>query len=51
MAYPDDLKFRSCMTLFAQAGGDVQVFVDALDKYCGGEPDDRTLEILGVADL
>ena len=51
MAYPDDLKFRSCMTLFAQTGGDVQVFVDALDKYCGGEPDDRTLEILGVADL
>lgn len=51
MAYPDDLKFRSCMTLFAQAGGDVQVFVDALDKYCGGEPDDRTLEILGGAGL
>ncbi|HEU0229549.1 MAG TPA: DUF1810 domain-containing protein [Burkholderiaceae bacterium] len=48
MAYPDDLKFRSCMTLFAQAGEDVQVFADALDKYCGGEPDEKTLAILGL---
>lgn len=34
--YPDDLKFRSCMTLFAQAASDNQVFVNALQKYFGG---------------
>jgi len=41
--FPDDLKFRSCMTLFARATEDNQVFNDALRKYFGGEPDQRTL--------
>jgi uncharacterized protein (DUF1810 family) len=45
---PDDLKFRSCMTLFARASrdndGDPQPFVRALDKYFGGRPDPLTLE-------
>jgi uncharacterized protein (DUF1810 family) len=36
---PDDLKFRSCMTLFAHAMQDNQIFVDALQKYCAGKPD------------
>lgn len=31
--YPDNLKFRSSMTLFAQVPGDNQVFKDALHKY------------------
>src|SRR5271169_977252 len=35
---PDDLKFRSCMTLFANATGN-QVFVDALRKYFKGRSD------------
>jgi uncharacterized protein (DUF1810 family) len=48
MAYPDDLKFRSCMTLFSRTGGDVRVFVEALEKYCGGEADPMTLERLGL---
>ncbi|HKW58080.1 MAG TPA: DUF1810 domain-containing protein [Candidatus Acidoferrum sp.] len=43
---PDDLKFRSCMTLFAQATSDNQVFLDALKKCCGGESDPLTLERL-----
>ena len=34
--YPDDLKFRSCMTLFADATPDNQVFKDALKKYYPG---------------
>lgn len=42
---PDDLKFRSCMTLFAQATGDA-VFRRALEKYFDGEPDPRTVELL-----
>jgi len=33
--YPDYLKFRSCMTLFAQAVSDNQLFVSALQKYFG----------------
>ena len=45
--YPDDLKFRSSMTLFASVAPANQVFKDALDKYFGGEPDPLTLERLG----
>ena len=41
--YPDDMKFRSSMTLFASVASDNQVFKDALDKYFGGEPDPLTL--------
>ena len=41
--YPDDLKFRSCMTLFAHAAADNQVFTSALQKYFGGEPDPSPL--------
>jgi uncharacterized protein (DUF1810 family) len=44
--YPDDLKFRSSMTLFASVASGNQVFKDALDKYFGGEPDPLTLERL-----
>jgi uncharacterized protein (DUF1810 family) len=45
-AYPDDLKFRSSMTLFASVAPDYQVFKDALQKYFGGAPDPLTLERL-----
>jgi len=45
---PDDLKFRSCMTLFAHAAGENRVFLDALRKYCGGEFDPATLGLLGI---
>ena len=43
---PDDLKFRSCMTLFAYATTDNQKFLDALQKYCEGKFDPLTLERL-----
>ena len=43
---PDNLKFRSCMTLFAQVAPHEPVFQRALDKYFGGEGDARTLELL-----
>jgi uncharacterized protein (DUF1810 family) len=43
---PDDMKFRSSMTLFAQAAPDGASFAEALDKYFGGEPDARTLDLL-----
>jgi len=40
---PDDLKFRSCMTLFAHVTSDNQIFVEAVNKYYGGQFDDGTL--------
>ncbi|HEY8003111.1 MAG TPA: DUF1810 domain-containing protein [Phenylobacterium sp.] len=44
---PDDLKFGSSMTLFATAaGGDGGVYRAALDRWCGGRPDPRTLDLL-----
>lgn len=33
LGYPDELKFRSSMTLFASVTGDNQVFKEALEKY------------------
>jgi uncharacterized protein (DUF1810 family) len=44
--YPDDLKFRSSMTLFARAITNDQIFQDALKKYCNGELDPLTHERL-----
>ncbi|WP_437660806.1 DUF1810 domain-containing protein [Sorangium sp. So ce1182] len=43
---PDDMKFCSSMTLFARAAPDEETFRAALDKYCGAEPDPRTLALL-----
>jgi uncharacterized protein (DUF1810 family) len=44
--YPDDLKLRSCMTLFRLADLDCEVFQAVLDKYYDGEPDSRTVRIV-----
>ena len=46
LGYPDDLKFRSSMTLFACVSPDDPIFKDALQKYFGGELDHLTLERL-----
>ena len=46
MGYPDDLKLRSCMTLFAEAAPNEEIFQKVLDKFFNGEKDERTLEIL-----
>ena len=46
MGYPDDLKLRSSMTLFAEAAPDEKVFQKVLDKFYGGKKDERTLTIL-----
>jgi uncharacterized protein (DUF1810 family) len=46
---PDDLKFRSCLTLFSQAASDDSdraLFMEALEQFYAGEPDPRTLELL-----
>ena len=44
--YPDDLKLRSSMTLFARAAPDTPVFAAVLGRYFDGEPDPHTLERL-----
>ena len=41
---PDDMKFRSCMTLFAQVSPDDNLFTRALQKYFAGVPDPLTLD-------
>ena len=46
---PDDLKFRSCLTLFREAASnhsDRALFARALDQFYRGQPDGRTLELL-----
>jgi uncharacterized protein (DUF1810 family) len=46
---PDDLKFRSCLTLFYEAASDKSersLFAEALKQFYNGETDPRTLELL-----
>jgi uncharacterized protein (DUF1810 family) len=44
----DALKFHSSMTLFAAVGPEVHVFDAALKAFFHGEPDERTIELLGT---
>ncbi|OYQ24240.1 calpastatin [Pseudomonas mandelii] len=44
--HPDDLKFHSSMTLFAQIAPQGSVFHKALDQYFHGIRDDWTLQLL-----
>jgi uncharacterized protein (DUF1810 family) len=46
---PDDLKFRSCMTLFAHAASnedDRSLLKQALEQFYEGKPDPRTEQLL-----
>ena len=43
---PDDMKLRSCATLFASVSPAGSVFEQLLDRYFGGEPDPRTLGLI-----
>ena len=43
---PDDLKFRSCMTLFARVAPEEPVFSQALELFFGGQQDQMTLNLL-----
>ena len=45
--FPDDLKFKSSMTLFACVSEPGSVFARALDKYFYGERDKKTEDLLG----
>jgi uncharacterized protein (DUF1810 family) len=45
--WPDNLKVRSSMTLFARAADDNAEFVELLAKFYGGEEDPATVTLLG----
>jgi len=46
---PDDLKLKSCATLFADVSPPGSVFERLLEKYFGGARDERTLRLVGSA--
>ena len=46
--FPDDMKLRSCATLFAHVSPSGSVFERLLDKYFRGERDDKTVQLLGT---
>ncbi|MGH8383267.1 DUF1810 domain-containing protein [Pseudomonas sp.] len=46
LGYPDDLKLRSCLTLFASLEPDHPLFKEALDKLFDAQPDPMTLQLL-----
>lgn len=46
MGYPDDLKLRSCMSLFEIAAPNVPEFGKVLDKFYGGTRDRNTIKLL-----
>ena len=45
---PDDMKFRSSMTLFAVADQECDLFQNAIQHKCSGVADAATLQLLGV---
>jgi uncharacterized protein (DUF1810 family) len=45
-APPDDLKFHSSMTLFAEIAPDEAVFQDCINKFFDGELDEATVDRL-----
>jgi len=48
MGYPDDLKLKSSMTLFALADDSHPEFRQVIERYFQGESDRRTLELLNL---
>lgn len=49
MGSPDDLKLRSCLTLFAEASAHEALFEQALERFYDGRPDEATLALLRSA--
>lgn len=48
MGIPDNMKLRSCMTLFAAAAPEQSVFQDVLQKFFNGKQDKRTLHMIAA---
>jgi len=50
LGYPDDLKVKSCMTLFYYAESNIDVFKKVIDKYYNGKFDTKTISLIGKQD-
>ncbi len=46
LGYPDDLKLKSCMTLFNYIDPNIEIFNKIIDKFYNGEKDFNTINIL-----
>lgn len=46
LSSPDDLKLRSSVTLFREAGSESEIFQAVLDKFYDCQADNKTLELL-----
>jgi len=46
LGHPDDLKLRSCLTLFASVAADQPLFNAALEQFFNGQPDPKTVQLL-----
>ena len=46
LGYPDDLKLKSCMTLFNYVDPTIEIFSKIIDKFYNGEKDLNTIKIL-----
>jgi len=47
--FPDDMKLKSSMTLFAMAADNPEIFNQVLGKYFGGKPDQKTANLQNVS--
>lgn len=48
LGYPDNLKLKSCMTLFSAVAPQIDIFEKVLEKFFAGEKDKKTLDLLGA---
>lgn len=46
LGYPDDLKLKSCMTLFNYVDPTIEIFSKIITKFYNGEKDFNTIKIL-----
>lgn len=46
--YPDDMKLKSCMTLFSAVAPQINIFEKVLEKFFAGERDEKTLDLIGT---
>lgn len=46
LGYPDNLKLKSCMTLFELVDSENEVFKAVLEKYYSGRRDEKTIELI-----
>ncbi len=47
VGYPDENNVRACMTLFREVCPEEKVFDEVLTRFFQGEPDQKTMELLG----